>query len=256
MNFLKLLVFHEYLYSPKNWLHKQHNVFKNFIIFIQLITLPYLPFWHLLLYTILYLFVYENIGLSPKFKIHAYKMFFILSSFTILGIQSQQQILKKENCGRNYILIYHQISNRRKNILSDFYLLYGFSISSIRLSQIYLLYLIMMKLLVLTTKQKDILYCFFMFFKNNISYYIPKFIFEIQISLNFLNIIPKQIEIMQIRYSTRSLIVKPLSYNKENLTIFLLNMQQLIRTIYNYIYNVSNTLYHNEIQLNNLNVKY
>lgn len=256
MNLLKELIFYDYLYSPKHWLHKQQNVFKNLTIFIPLITLPYLSSWQLFLFIIFYLFVHEQINLSAKLTSYIYKIAFIVSLFTVLGIQNQQQILKQENYNRHYILIYNQIDFLEKKTIYNFYLFYGFPLSLIRLSQIYFLYLIMMKILVLTTHQRDILNCLFISFKRNMKWSIPKLIFEIQIALNFLNIILKQIEIMQVGYSKRSLFHETLLYNKDYLIVLFFDLQQLIKNIYNYIHNISNTLYHNEIRLNNLNIKY
>lgn len=251
MHFLKLLIFHDYLYSPKNWLHKQNNVFKNFIIFTQLITLPYLSSWKLFLFIIFYFFVYKQIHLSIKSTFYIYRLAFIFSLFNSLNLQSQQQILKLENYDRNYLLIYNH-----KNTINNFYLFYGIPISLIRFSQIYFLYLIMMKILVLTTNQKDIIHCLFTSCKRDTVYFMPKLRFEIQIALNFLSIILEQIQIMQLGYSTRSLMCKSLRYHKDNFTILFFDLQQLVKNIYNHIYNISNTLFHNEIQLNDLNVKY
>lgn len=254
MDFFKLLILHDYLYSPKNRLHRQNKVFKILIIFAYLSFLPYLPFSNLFIFMTLYLILYEFCNLPIKFVSDIFKISFILSLFSLLSIQKKTQILKQENCNRDYLLLFNKVYNAPGDTFYSFYFFYGFPFSLLRLSIIYFLYLMTMKLLTLTTSQKDILNCFFLLFKKYNLWFMPQFIFELQLSLNFLKIILKQTEIIQLAYSTRSISYVKFWHYKDSWIILFFNLQQLISNIYSYTYHVSNTLYNNEIKLSNLKI--
>ena len=255
MTVLKLLMFHDYLYSPKNWLHKQPKVFKILIIFIKLSILPYLSFSSLFFFTLFYLSISEFIYTSTGIRHHFYKISFIFSTFALLNFQSEYQILKEENCNRIYLLICNFRANIEKDPSEKLGIFYGLPISLIRLSNISLLYVIIIKLLTFTTSQKDIIHYLFRPFYEYKKMLSQRFLFEIQVSLNFLNIILNQIKIMQVAYITRSILYKQPSNYRYSLTSLFFNLQQLIFNTYYYIYSISNTVYYNEICLKNLDIK-
>ena len=256
MTVLKLLMFHDYLYSPKNWLHKQPKVFKIVIIFIKLSLLPYLSFSNLFFFTLFYLLISEFTYNSTRIGNHLYRMFFVFSIFTILNFQSEHQILKEENCNRNYLFICHYRKNIEQDTSDRLVILYGLPISLIRLSKISFLYVTIIKLLVFTTSQKDIIRYLFKPFHKYKKKLSQRFLFEIQVSLNFLNIIFNQIEIMQVAYIIRSILYKQVFHYRYSLTSLFFNVQQIVFNTYYYIYSISNTIYYNEVELKNLDIKH
>ena len=260
MNFLNSPFIHGYLYSPNSWIHKQRSQFKVIIIFLHLTSASYMPLYHIYVFIFIYTFMYRLIYLPPEIQYYFRKIFLIFSLFILVSIQNKKQILKEEYLGRQYIYLRNPINYFLKNLESKTIecsdVSYGLSLSLVRLLSINFLHLIITKLLSLTTSKKDIINCYLNYIPEYNKFFMQRINFEVQVSIHFFSIIMKEIEIMHIAYSTRSIKDKKSLFFTSFFNIYFFHTQQFIENIYNYIYSLSNTIYYKEIFSKNLNVVY
>lgn len=259
MNFIKTSILWNYLYSPISWLHKYNNTLKIFTIIVYLIILPYISLKKIFFCSVFFQFVYYSIYVPIGITVYLIKVFIIFILYTLFNIQNYQQVIESYNLQRSHILIFNSFNSLSKikncplnrEILSQYN--YYLSSSLIRLLSISFLYLICMKILLLTTSYNKILEFFLKYINHYKELFIQKFILEVQMSIQFLEIILKQIQLIKFSHMTRSI------KNNNNLSIYKLVLlyffclQQLIINSYNSIYNISNTIYSNEVYLKNLN---
>lgn len=261
MNFIKSSVSHEYLYSPQSWLHKRKDITKIYIVFINLAYLPYVRIRYIYFYLLFFLLIYKSIYIPIKLNSYLCTIIFIFAFLTLINIQNKQQIFTDIVLKREYI----QIHFIKRFFLSDIkeyntdhlsYQDYYLSASLIRLLSIIFLHLTSMKILLLTTVYRNILTVFFYHankYKNTI---FQKLFFEIQLSIQFLKIIFKQIDIIKVAYITRSVKIKRKVYLLEIISLYIFCLQQLLANLRKGIYNISNTLYSCEMNKEKLNILY
>ena len=79
-------------------------------------------------------------------------------------------------------------------------------------------------------------------------------VFEVKIATQFLNIILKQVEIIQTAYIIRAVKLQKTQKFQENILLYFFCIQQLIINIYENIQDTSSALYSSDIKNMNLNV--
>lgn len=258
MNFIKSLIFYDYLYSPQSLLHKQNNKLKIYIYFIQLLFLPYISLKYLTIFFIILSILYKFIYIPANLKNYLCKITLFFIIFLIISIEKKNIISCNLNNNRKVLLIYPL---KITNFYTDnFYLsfnripLFSFylPISIIRLLSINFLYLIILKLLLLTTHYHQIIKIILAHLKKYTNFSTKILKLELLISSQFLNIICYQIEIIKTIYITRNIRLC-IKYNlKENLYMYFYFVQKLLSSIYENIDYISHTLYGREIKYQNL----
>lgn len=257
MDFLKFSILYAYLYSPKDWLHKQNSITKIYIFLINLVCLPYIPIKYIFVFCIglmsLYTYTYIPIQLSRYF----YGIIFIFICFILINIQQKDQIIPELLLNRDYIQIYPQDnyfinSNQNKDISCN--QSYHLSVSLLRLLSINLMYLFLMKLFLMTTNYEKIIRTYLHLFCKYINKSNQQLIFEVQVANQFLKIILSQVEIVKTTYTIRSMQFKRRQIFQTKLCVYLFCIRQLIVNIYNSINYISDTLYSREVHNSNLNI--
>ena len=251
MTLIQSSILYNYLYSPISWLHQQSTSVKICAFLFFLIYLPYTSLDKIFyLFIILFIF-YLSIDI-PKVIVRNINNFAIIFLFfTITNIQNEFTLTSNMLIDRNYIqiyplkgLIFTRIQIDSLEILSNSYFI---SASFIRLLSINLISLLIMKLLLLTTLYESLLLFFFKYLYKIPNKFCKKFFFEINVAIEFLQVIFKQLETTQssfmIRFSQSN---RKLSY-QEYLTIYFFCFRQLIINIQKQIYFLAESLYSREI---------
>ena len=251
MTLIQSSILYNYLYSPTSWLHQQSTSIKVCAFLFFLIYLPYTSLYKIFYLSIILLIFYSSINI-PKIivkDINNIAMIFLF--FTITNIQNEFTLTSNILMERDYIQIYplrapifRQIHIYNLVILSNSYFI---STSFIRLLSINLISLLIMKLLLLTTLYESLLLFFFKYLYKIPNKFCKKFFFEINIAIEFIQVIFKQLETIQYSYMIRFLqLNKKLSYH-EYLTIYFFCLRQLIVNIQKQIYFLAESLYSREI---------
>ena len=259
MSFIKLSILWNYLYSPVSWLHQCKKTTKIILVFLCLIYLPYAPIQQIYYcFTILFL-IYTSIYIPLQVIYYFSKMLIFCILVTLINIQNKIQAL---NLIRKYLYFYNpislllQLNTGSVNNNITFSLYYYLPLPLVRLLTINFLYLMLMKILFLTTLYENILDFFF----NSINKYknlvIKKVLFEIQVSIQFLKTILKIVEKIRIGYAIRSVQLYKTDPFHKAILIYYFCIQQLITNIYISIYNIANTMYNSGIHIKNLNITY
>lgn len=259
MDFIKFSIFYAYLYSPKNWLHKQHNTTKIYIFLISLTCLPYMPMKYIFVFFIGSICIYIYTYTPVQFNRYFYNIVSIFIFFILINIQQKNQITSEVMLSRNYTHIYPQNNYiihyaQEKNIF--FNQPYYLSISLIRLLVINLIYLFLMKFLLMTTNYEKIIQTYLTFFYKCINKFIERLTFEVKVAIQFLKITLKQLEIVKTTYITRSIQSQRRILSSKKIFAYFLCIQQLIVNIYNNINYISSTLYSREVHSTNLHIIY
>ena len=251
MTFIQSSILYNYLYSPISWLHQQPISIKIYFFFFYLIYLPYTSLNKIFYLFIIFFVFYLSINV-PKIIVKNIKnLAIVFLFFTITNIQNEFTLTSKILANRNYIQIYPlkisiltQINIDNLAILSNTYFL---STSFIRLLSINFISLLIMKLLLLTTLYENLLLFFFKYLYKIPNKFYKKFFLEINIAIEFIQVIFKQLEAIQYSYVIRFLqLKKDLSY-QEYLTIYFFCLRQLMTNIQQQVYFVAESLYSREI---------
>ena len=244
-------ILYNYLYSPVSWLHKQPTSLKVCSFLFYLIYLPYTSLSKIFYLSIILFVFYLSINVPEIIFKNINSIAIIFLFFTITNIQDKSTLTSRILVNRNYIQIYPLRTSifTQKNIdnitkLSNTYFI---STSFIRLLSINFISLLVMKLLLLTTFYENILLFFFKYLYKIPSKLCKKVFFEINIAIEFIQIIFKQLETVQYSFMIRFLqSQKKISY-QEYLTIYFFCFKQLIISIQKQIYFLAESLYSREI---------
>lgn len=251
MTLIQSSILNNYLYSPISWLHQQPTSVKVYAFFFFLIYLPYTSLNKIFYLSIIFFVFYLSINIPKIVVKNINNIAIIFLFFTITNIQNEFTLTNNMLIDRNYIQIYPlkvsiftQIHLHSSAILSNSYFI---STSFIRLLSINLISLLAMKLLLLTTLYESLLLFFFRYLYKIPNKLCKKFFFEINIAIEFIQVIFKQLENIQYSYIIRFFeLNKKLSY-QEQLTIYFFCLRQLIINIQKQIYFLAESLYSREI---------
>lgn len=260
MQFIKESTIDEYLYSPQSWLHRAYRTNKILYITILLICIPYLPNRYILFSLLFLLFIYEKLPLPNICYFYLYQIIFIFSVFILINVQNQAQIITGNIINRSYLQVYPKlistISEKNQESIVRSYNIYYIPNSLFRLSIIYLIYWLIIKILLLTTLYQKILDIFINYFYQYIKLPIQKFYLETQIALQFSKIILKELKIMQISYATRGVEVRLKKNSIKSLFIYILFLQEFMQKVYLNADYIKQALYSGEIYRKYLNIIY
>ena len=251
MTLIQSSILYNYLYSPINWLHRQSVSVKICAFLFFLIYLPYTSLDKIFYLSIILFMFYLSINIPKIIVNNINNLAIIFLFFTITNIQNEFTLTSKILIDRDYIQIYPlkvsiftQIQTGSLEILSNSYFI---STSFIRLLSINLISLLIMKLLLLTTFYESLLLFFFKYLYKIPNKFCKKSFFEINIAIEFIQVIFKQLETIQCSFVIRFLqLNKKFSY-QEYLTIYFFCFKQLIINIQKQIYFLAESLYSREI---------
>jgi len=258
MNFIKSSLLYNYLYSPKSWLHKQRSFFKIFFVLIYLSILPYLPIKAVYYSLIICLLIYNSIYIPLELNNYLCQIICFFSFLILISIQDKAKIsielIKKRRYYQLNSLFNYFHKNKHNIKINKSYLNqdYSLPISLVRLLTINFSYLIFTKLLLMTTQYKDIIR---FFLSNCQNYILQRLAFEVQVAIQFINIILRQIKIMRIAYTTRT-IKKKIKFSQIQISLCFFCIQQSVDNMYQIVYNMSSTMYSSEVDERNLNLLY
>ena len=252
MSLIKLLVFYDYLYSPKSWLHKLSSQIKMHTIILLLLILPYMPLQYIAIYFFLCAYLHRFIYIHKHLKMYYKSIVLLFTFFLCISIQySPINTTKRliQICPLNYFNINNNILVNQ--ILSCcFYL----PASVVRLLSINIVYLFLMKLLLLTTIYEELVNHILNYLKYLVNSSTNQLKFEVMISAQFLKAILKHIEKIRIGYLIRNIRFNKWYIFKDNLYINFFFLQQLLFSMYNKVKDISNTIYSREINYKSLNM--
>lgn len=207
-------------------------------------------------------FIYQSLKIPSNVHIYLFKIFFIFFFFILINIQNQKQIAFNINLEREFIQIYPFFKNlliQPRKVLQKLYIKksnYYIPSSLLRLLTIHFFYIVLMKILLLTTMYKDIIIFFFNYIYKYTNFKLYQLNLEIQIAIQFLKIILKEIEKVKITQTSRNISLPKIKKLPQNIMIYNIYLQQLIMNIFENINNISNTLYSKEVHKLNLNTFY
>lgn len=251
MTLVQSSILNNYLYSPISWLHQQPTSVKIYAFFFLLIYLPYISLNKIFYLSIIFFVFYLSINIPKIIVKNINNIVMIFLFFTITNVQNEFTLTSNLLIDRDYIQIYPlrasiftQLHIHSLVILSNSYFI---STSFIRLLSINLISLLAMKLLLLTTLYESLLLFFFKYLYKISNKLCKRFFFEINIAIEFIQVIFKQLETIQYSYMIRFLqLNEKLSY-QEHLTIYFFCLRQLMINIQKQIYFITESLYSREI---------
>lgn len=241
MNLIQSSILYNYLYSPKSWLHDQSTMSKVFTVFCTLICLPYMQTNQVFSTFLFLLCLYRLIKIPNLINKNIKKIVLIFLFFIIINIQDESTLTISLLAERQYIQICP---------LDNFIRLspkYFVSLSFIRLLSIQFISLIVIKLLLTTTVYENILFLFLNYSYKRSNQIYQKIFFEINIAIEFIQVIFKQLEIIKYGYILRFLGFNKNISHKVYLTIYSLCIKKLIFNIEKQIQIISESLYSREI---------
>lgn len=254
MNFIKLSVSHEYLYSPKNWLHHQNSRSKIIISTICLVLLLTASLQYIALLLLLTLLLCGLLNMHDDLRQYFYTTFAILSFLLLISMhrydidQNNELNSRKMVCFYRSKSCYISMSIGKKMSISSLCL----PISAIRLTSLHFVYIALIRLLLLTTNYANIVETTLVNCRNKHRYFGGKFIFATTVSSHLLKILFDQIKAVQISYILRS----NNSYCVKGPKMILLTcipfLQEFLAKTSARIYGISSTLYSRNIQCANL----
>ena len=266
MNLLKSSILHEYLYSPKTWLHKQNIYSKVYFVLVILVYLPYIKILYILFFLFIAFFAYNSFYKPKELSLYLSRIVTIFFILLTISIENQQQFIQGTMQSRRYIKIYPILTTNINLVDTDNYLkyflfckyndAYYLPTSLFRLLVINFLYLLLMKILLLTTIYQKIIKCFLNFTYGQAINTVQKISFEIQTSIQFLNIIFNEIKIIKIAYNTRNVQIQSFKSFQQYLHLYFACIHQLLINIYTYTQDISISLYYYSIDKKNLNILY
>lgn len=256
MNFVKLSTSHEYLYSPKSWLHNQNIALKMVIMVTHLILLPFAPLKSLLLFFLPLLTLYKSMNLPHDIKKYFYTTFAASSLFLLLSIQRNDMYQSNQPGTRQMIHLYipnsyraiDMLLNKRMN-LTCLYL----PLSTVRFISLHLIYLILVRYLLITTSHESITRTALIKYGQR-KYFSIKFIFVTVMSSYFIKNFFQQIKAVKISYILRSADSNTMNAARVILLIHLPYLRQFLAKTNARIYTIASTLYSRNIQCAGLNI--
>ena len=240
MNFIQSSILYNYLYSPKSWLHNKSTITKVFTIFCGLIYLPYMSIHQISFILLFLLCLYKSIKIPNLINKNIKKMALIFLFFIIINIQDESTLTISLLTERQYLQIY-PLDNSTQSFPK-----YLISLSFIRLLSIHFISLVVIKLLLMTTLYENILFLFFNYLYRRSGQIYQKIFFEINIAIEFIHLIFKQLEIIKYSYILRFLRFSKNIPRRVHLTVYFLCIKQLIINIEKQIYIISEILYGRE----------
>ena len=250
MSLIKLLIFYDYLYSPKSWLHKPSSQTKIYTIILLLLTLLYMPLHYIAIYFFLCVYLHKFIYIHKHLKNYYKKTTLLFTFFLCISIQHNPINTTKRLIQIGPVNYFNSSNNTLVNQIfsCSFYL----PVSVVRLLSISIIYLFLMKLLLLTTIYEELINHILNHFKNLINSSKNQLKLEVMISTQFLKAIFKHIEEIRISYLIRNIQFNEWYWFKDNLYISVFFLQQLLLSIYYTVKYISNTIYSREINHKNL----
>ena len=240
MNFVKLSIYYQYIYSPKSWLHKNNNKYKVFCVFLQLLTLPYCSLTHILYLTILAIVIL----IFTKIPTQEHKFLqFSIPCFGFIYLFLKLLHLRKDNNIYIKLFLYFK---------SIYTILVSISIPLQKLISICIAYLFIIKINLLTVQYEETIYLLFsnLILKNKKIYlYIY---FMIIICSQFIQIILIEADKKRLAYLIRgikSINARPII---QMVIICPLLTKVWIHNIYLYIYYINYALYSRNINLSQI----
>lgn len=254
MNFIKLCNSYMYLYSPKSWLHLKNNKIKLGIFMSYLICLPLISLKHVFLFLIILLCLLRSIMMPRYLRTYFYQSIGIFVFFLIINIKYYSRYPNNEKATRAYCILQansfeDNLDRGNKLNSSNFYL----PLSIIRIGSIHLIYSILIRCFLITTKHSSIIKLTLALCRHINCYSSAKFIFLINTSSQFLKIIFEEIEAIIISFRLRSIKINRSTVLHTILSVFISLLEQLLFNIKEKIFSIAQTLYSRDIKYWNLN---
>ncbi len=246
MNFIELYASCNYLHSPKNWLHFQNSIAKFYIIQIKLICLLFISLKHILFLFIVLLVLHQSINIPRQIKNCMHKSIVISIIFLFVSIKQHKKHEINELDRRCIWKIYpfnrlNKGSIVTVNTLKNSCLYLPMSI--VRFIVIHLIYLVLIRFLLLTTKHESITKTLLGKSQHAKDCNNMQFIFGTMTSSQFLKVIFERLEAMRISFIFRASGLNYKGALKENLALYISFLSQLLIDINDSMFTISNTHY-------------
>lgn len=256
MDFVKLSISHEYLYSPKSWLHNQNISLKTITVVMHLILLPFIPLEHLLLFFFILLILCKSISLPHDLKKYFYMAFAVSSFFLLISIQKDEMRQSNKLSNRKMLHFYilnpcHKIDILASKQPNAFCLC--LPVSTARFISLHFIYLVLIRCLLITTSHENIARTALISHSQR-KYFSIKFIFTAIVSSHFLKILFEQIKAAKISYTLRNADIDTVNTVKIIFLMCLPCVQQFLVKTNTRIYCIASTLYSRNIHCTNLNI--
>jgi hypothetical protein len=256
MNFVKLSMSYEYLYSPKSWLHNQNISRKIATMIAHLILLPFIPLKHLLLLFFLLLIVYKSINLPSDMQKYFYAALTISSFFLLVSMQKNDMCHSSQSNTRQVLRFYtpnfchaiDMLANKWPHIIC-----LCIPRSTTHLIILHFIYLILIRCLLITTNQESIIRTVLIRYGRRKCFSI-KFIFTTMVSSYFLKILFQQIKEVKISCILRSADINTVNTARVILLMYLSYLKQFLVKINAKVYTIASTLYSRNIQCTGLSI--
>lgn len=239
------LLYYQYLYSPKSWLHASKSNYKIFFIFLQLLLLPYIPSAYIVFVLPYWIIIFEIICVSANKYPFLQKFGWLLLLTTFF--HTYWMLHKKVNC----------LDAVSCSVITD--IPYGSHLLSLyiswpvwRLASISIIYLIIIKIFLLTTHYEEIMY--FLFYKRKIcnqSGYLDTCLMTV-LCLQVTNIVFSEVKKKCAAYSLRGKLDAYNNLINRNYVVYLSISKIALVSLVRHVYSINNSLYSRAIYLSSL----
>jgi hypothetical protein len=257
IHLLELSSFQQYLYNPHTWLHKIPNIMKFIILFLYLFFLFYSSINFLILINLCLITIFFTLFIpisSFDFFLNRNLIFYFVFFFTFIGFDSISNFNLRKN---NYTIFSINWSHKKIIYKTSFLLINHYSISVkihilvsqhiIRFIGVIISSILLHKLLIFTTYNKDILF----FYKNchisNDFNIYNNILFVLILSSEWIYLFEIKIKNICIAFQLRGLKLIFFHQYINSLKIFIIGFNILISIIFEEAKSMTQSIYSREI---------
>nr|YP_009297751.1 hypothetical protein Kuma_051 [Kumanoa americana]AOM67485.1 hypothetical protein Kuma_051 [Kumanoa americana] len=262
INLFELTFYQDYLYSPNTWLHKLTSYSKVFITVLYLACLPFTSLFFLLLINCYFITLSFTLLIPSLFFNRLYKQLFM--AFIILSVLciSLNERHSKHLIKLNYTIsttnnsyVYQLLTNVMKCNEKQVFKIYKITFQiqillSIKIMRFFLLIascLLIHKLLVITTRSKDIVLTYFICFLYCFPFINKDIFFILILSEECISLFEKRIKNMQMSILLRGNKLSLLNYYLRIIELYMIGFNMLYKMIFIDVQTISYSLYSREI---------
>ena len=227
MNFIRASICYSYLYSPKNWLHRQSVAIKLHFIMLHLSCLPFMSSRQIFIFFIIFLCLYKSIGIYKHLSNYLNKSAIVFAFFLLINIKKYDKLTKYKTTGKIYKFCFFSHLVKQENTIKSDKLCFYLPLSIVRFVSIYLIYLLLIRCFLFTADCEKIVKVAIKECKS-VNHFNIKFIFVIIISPQLINIIFEEVDIIKKSYILRNIRTNQLRSLKRAFIIFKQLLQQLL----------------------------
>lgn len=248
MKFFQVVCHYQYLHSPKTWLHKKNHNIKVILIFFQLLLVPYVKLYYIIISSIIMSVILFS--LKPNTEIQTNILKTLLFCFLTLGINNKNQSICEKNLHQTQANTYEFKIKASYKTLANHKLEVKIPKLVLRTLLISYIYIVSIKIIMLTIKYEKIVTSIMLPIRQLKCHIVQDITFTTILGLQFLNILSTQITLLYVAYKIRGQNYDIGTYY--NIRIKYLFVRDFFIILAHYTIALSSSLYSRDINLQNL----